>query len=184
MAQFILQYKENPEKAKGTYYKEKVGIDVETEEGDKRRRTMIKKYVEGLQWVLLYYYRGVQHWRWYYPFHYAPMSSDLRQIVELLGGKTSFQDFEIDFNCSAQNEPYTPFQQLSCILPERSFKLLPAAYYKLIEPLSKYFPADFDIDFNGKSTPWEAVCLIPFVDEKEFLETEAKMLTPGEFTPE
>jgi 5'-3' exonuclease len=48
-----------------------------TPHGEAKRKKMLKKYLEGTQWVLFYYYKGSQHWRWYYPYHYAPMISDL-----------------------------------------------------------------------------------------------------------
>ena len=41
--------------------------------------------------------------------------------------------------------------------------------------LEKYFPSDFDIDLNGRTLPWEAICLIPFVDDSLFLNNEQQV---------
>lgn len=76
--------------------------------------------------MLYYYYRGSVHWRWYYPYHYAPMISDLGiNIVQDFLGTTTITEFETDYNCPTNTLPFTPFQQLLCIMPIRSFKLLP-----------------------------------------------------------
>lgn len=42
--------------------------------------------------------------------------------------------------------------------------------------LREYFPDDFDIDLNGRALPWEAACLIPFVDETLFITHELQLL--------
>jgi hypothetical protein len=56
-------------------------------------------YLEGLHWVMQYYYRGVPSWSWFYPFHYAPFLSDM----------TDLQSIECSFTLS---EPVLPFQQV------------------------------------------------------------------------
>ncbi|XP_036218346.2 5'-3' exoribonuclease 1 [Bactrocera oleae] len=131
-------------------------------------------YITALQWILDYYYRGVQSWDWYYPHHYAPFISDL----------TNFKDYKIKLNLG---EPFLPFEQLLAVLPAASKELLPAAYRELMTSTSsellEFYPKDFETDLNGKRHEWEAVVLIPFIDEKRLLDAMRaceKNLTPAE----
>lgn len=65
--------------------------------------------------------------------------------------------------------PFLPFEQLLAVLPAASKELLPKAYHNLmLSPDSKlieYYPENFETDLNGKKQEWEAVVLIPFIDE-------------------
>ena len=111
MQDFVTLYATDSAAAKASYYKIKVDIDVGTSNGQAERKRMLKKYLEGMQWVLYYYYRGAQHWRWYYPYHYAPLICDLGDnlVKDFLGSKTVISEFEIDTNCPTEKRPYTPF---------------------------------------------------------------------------
>jgi len=110
MTDFVKIYAEDSGKAKEFYYQTKLDFDIKTEEGLNARKKMLKKYLEGMQWVLYYYYKGSPHWRWYYPYHYAPMISDLGiNIVKDFLGTTTITNFEIDHNCPKNDRPYTPF---------------------------------------------------------------------------
>lgn len=55
------------------------------------------------------------------------------------------------------------------VLPAASKVLLPEVYHKLMtseeSPIKQYYPEDFQTDKNGKRQEWEAVVLIPFMDE-------------------
>lgn len=134
MNEFIQTYTEDSAKAKAAYYLQKLKFNVNSETGKAELKKLLTRYLQGLQWVLYYYYTGVKHWRWYYPYHYAPMISDLGTDIvnQFLGGKNVIDAFPVDSNCSEDPSPYTPFQQLMCILPIKSLKLtLPNEYVSL-----------------------------------------------------
>lgn len=104
------------------YYSEKLGIHKHDAAG---RRRVAACFIEGLHWVLEYYYRGVASWTWFFPYHFAPMISDM----------TDIQEFDVAFQLG---QPFLPFQQLLGVLPSASFKLLPEPFQVgLICPLTE-----------------------------------------------
>lgn len=72
------KYEEKFQTWKDKYYKNKFewGLENETE-----MRKLTENYVQGLQWVLYYYYRGVASWPWFYGYHYSPMISGRRSSI-------------------------------------------------------------------------------------------------------
>ncbi|KAG5276593.1 hypothetical protein AALO_G00107460 [Alosa alosa] len=140
---------------KQRYYKTKFDVDVSDESF---RRKVVKSYVEGLCWVLRYYYQGCASWKWYFPFHYAPFASDFKDIKDLC------KDFE------KGTKPFKPLEQLMSVFPAASGNFLPETWRALMtDPDSQiidFYPDDFAIDLNGKKYAWQGVALLPFVDER------------------
>ncbi|GAV54367.1 hypothetical protein ZYGR_0AL00990 [Zygosaccharomyces rouxii] len=158
------------EEWKDRYYKEKLGFSIHDTE---KLTDITENYVEGLQWVLYYYYRGCASWGWYYHYHYAPRISDLQL------GLDQVLEFE-------KGIPFTPFQQLMAVLPERSKGLIPPPFRPLMfdekSPIIDFYPSEVDTDKNGKTADWEAVVLISFVDEKRLKDAMAPLMS--KLTPE
>ena len=143
---------------KGRYYGAKMGATAET--GDGIVRGMVEEYVRGLIWVCRYYYEGCVSWNWYYPYHYAPFATDL---VNLESVDQTF----------VEGEPFRPFEQLMGVLPAASAHALPPAFHPLMKdpdsPIIDFYPETFDLDMNGKRFTWQAVALLPWIDETRLL---------------
>jgi 5'-3' exoribonuclease 1 len=73
-AQMERQYEEKFDEWKDTYYKGKFNWG---RDNDVELTRLCENYVQGLQWVLYYYYQGVVSWPWYYQYHYSPMISGM-----------------------------------------------------------------------------------------------------------
>ena len=57
---------------KNNYYQSKFGWGMDNDEEMKK---LTENYVQGLQWILYYYYNGIASWPWFFNYHYAPMIS-------------------------------------------------------------------------------------------------------------
>jgi 5'-3' exoribonuclease 2 len=115
----------------------------------------------------------------FFPFHYAPLAEDL--AVFLTDG---FMDAGAQFQLG---QPFEPVGQLMAVLPARSRHAVPAAVRPLMtddpsSPLAAFYPRDFELDLNHKKFLWQAVALLPFIDEQLLLRELAK--AKPSFTPE
>ncbi|KAJ7047660.1 exoribonuclease 2, partial [Mycena alexandri] len=141
------------------------------------RKKITKSYIEGLCWVLHYYYQGAPSWQWFYPYHFAPFAADFVDV----------KDMDITFTLGA---PFKPFEQLMGVFPPESRKHIPEIFHKLMldarSPLrgatgaADFYPDEFMIDMNGKKMAWQGVALLSFIDQDILLGGMAK---PFDFLP-
>ncbi|RNF14343.1 putative 5'-3' exonuclease [Trypanosoma cruzi] len=151
----IREYKER-------FYREKHGFDNGWDPQGKEMADLRLHYVEGLTWVMGYYYQGPPSWKWFFPHHYAPMASDLVNLPAIAA--------RVEFDPS---KPFLPHQQLLAVLPPMSYRSMPRAYWPLMlsdkSPLKRFFPEILKIDREGARAPWEGIVLIPFIEERVLL---------------
>ena len=140
---------------------------------------LIHEYLQGLQWVLHYYYNGVPSWSWFFPFHYAPTAIDLARTLRPRPDQPTGSYSPTPL---AMSTPLDPLSQLMGVLPAASATSLPIVCQDIMtaenSPLADFYPADFVLDPNGARMRWQWLALLPFIDESRLRRVVAENVLP------
>ena len=150
------------------YYVNKV-TDVSVDE-------LCREYVRGMIFVFKYYLDTIPSWTWCFKHHFAPFAGDIADAIE--------KDEEILFQRFVRGSSMTTIQQLMCILPPQSKRLLPECLQKYFDKndacLGKWMDDKIEIDCDFKVQEYEGIVKLPFIDYKDFedvLKKEEENLT-------
>ena len=133
-------------------------------------QSLCTRYVEGLRWVLLYYYKGCPSWDWFFPYHFAPLAATLAQ-------------FSYEPTPFKLGKPFRPLDQLMANQPPGCAYLLPKPLQELMtsptSPIRDFYPKrvglaradEWQIEYDTDGLPfrWLWTALISFIDKDRLL---------------
>jgi 5'-3' exonuclease len=121
--------------------------------------TVCKNYYEGLEWVFKYYSGRCPSWKWKYNYHYPPLFEDLYKNAPSIKFNGFFQQKHI-------GRPFTPFVQLSYVLPINAHHLLPTNISSCLKQYyANLYPNITDVSFKWAFCKyfWEAHPELPII---------------------
>ena len=120
-------------------------------------------YVEGLTWILSYYFKTCKSWQWEYKYRHPPLLNDIFQYLNKIDNIN-----KLDIKKGVPNKP---FEQLLYVLPRKSSSLLPKSYQTLMtsssSPIIEYFPIDYKLDSLYKKYFWQCQPILPYIPQKD-----------------
>lgn len=150
------------------YYITKLHLQEEYLESEIRR--VCKEYMIGILFIARYYFKGIPTFSWCYPFHYAPLVSDLYTYCK-------DSDLKFEFNI---DRPLSMYESLLGIFPPSSFHLLPSSVREGLKGkllMDVDFLEDFEVDLDGCQQEYEGKCILPLVgyDKLKYLFSMVKL---------
>ena len=114
-------------------------------------------YLEGLEWVFKYYTGVCPDWKWKYNYHYPPLFVDLCKYVPHYD-----TDFLHAILTANSKRPFSPYVQLSYVLPNSKLGLLPKDIALFLKTNYKdLYPDKYDLCWAFCRYLWEAHPLLP-----------------------
>ena len=89
------------------------------------------EYLKSILWTTEYYLNECIDWKWYYPYHFAPLFNDLYTIANQLSDNDLFMECE--------KKAYTPEEQLKIVLPLQGDTYFYPERSKLYTIFKRYF---------------------------------------------
>lgn len=119
-----------------------------SEKSEELCKTVSMNYISGLEWTLKYYTSGCPDWNWYYKYEYPPLLQDLKKYIPY---------FDVDFFTENKSSPVHSLVQLTYVIPNSCYHLLPSGLQKNIY---KHKPgwvneANYGIEYSYCRYFWE-----------------------------
>jgi 5'-3' exonuclease len=136
-------------------------------------------YLITFLWNLNYYLGNMKfNIGWFYGYHYAPMLVDVISVIEFqVVGNMDTQLSFVENAVRPTHHFLHPFQQMLCVLPPQSKKLLPVSIKSLMDseacvssPILDLFPTSAMIERSGTSREWMGTLLIPHFNPGRIIE--------------
>lgn len=149
------------------YYKHYFNISI---------NTVCYKYIEGLQWIIHYYFNNTPiSWTWFYEYLASPLLVDLDKYLKKFTITFNFEQEE----SSILQGPLQSHIQCLCVLPPQLSNLLIKELQCLVtDPKSKIihmFPKIFREDRINKTVSYKCMPIIPAINLRTILEEVSKI---------
>lgn len=126
-------------------------------------KPLCENYLEGLEWVYKYYTNGCPDWKWKYNYNYPPLFSDLCKHVPTSNKNLIKPD-------DTRLKPFSPYTQLSYVLPYSNLHLLPNEIKMYLENnCAALYTESYDFQWAFCRYFWESHPLLPDISLDKLL---------------
>ena len=134
---------------------------------------MCKLYLQGLQWVLLYYVEGTKEVGklWAYTYTQSPMMEDITAMCEFLIENKQTPQIG-DLKATSSDPVLGPIHQLLSVMPPKSAELIDSMFSYLIlrtSLLCYIAPREFKVDYESSRKKHEGLAILPIVNPYEIM---------------
>lgn len=104
-----------------------------------------KLYIQGLKWIIMYYFNQDTEWNWFYRYNYSPTLMDLSNYI-----LSNIDNVTVCHRIEEPSNKVKDIDQLVMVLPPSSTYLIPKKKYREIANnvslgYAHHFPETFDI---------------------------------------
>lgn len=145
---------------------------------------MTHSYLEGLAWVYNYYRYGASQINvgWYYPYHYAPIFSDIPKMIleKIKEGAITWETNPIHLYSNF----VSPLAQIVMVLPPKSLMSVPQPIQTLYgesSPIFDLLPESFLVDAQGKMDEWQSIAILPIPQPNRVGNALSALNLPSEY---
>ena len=146
-------------------------------------RVITDNYIEGMLWIVNYYFNNNFDNTWYFKYNYSPCLSDVYNNLRNIKTQDNFNNIQLNLMNKISNTIINPHIQLLMVLPSLSASLLDNDSQKILTEIEygccHYYPLKFLLTTYLKHQLWECTPVLPNIDIDNIIRAYEKIKTKG-----